>query len=68
MAVLKFAFHVLIVQQEFCDSRPRQTCRRHLLYLCFGLLMWLLKFLRLVLIELFFCAILLFNGAVNQNF
>lgn len=30
--------------------------------------MWLLKFLQLVLIELFFCAILLFNGAVNKNF
>lgn len=30
--------------------------------------MRLLKFLQLVLIKLFFCVILLFNGAVNKNF
>ena len=30
--------------------------------------MRLLKFLQLVLIELLFCVILLFNGAVNKNF
>lgn len=29
--------------------------------------MRLLKFLQLVLIELFLCVVLLFNGAVNKN-